>query len=76
MCVCVSVSLCLSGGHETADKTPMKDKKHKTRSQPKQEKKKKTWSILSKSIWSVSVSHSLKDHETKQARSLCQTKQI
>lgn len=29
MCVCVSVSLCLSGGHETAEKTPMKDKTQK-----------------------------------------------
>jgi hypothetical protein len=29
VCVCVSVSLCLSGGHETAEKTPMKDKTQK-----------------------------------------------
>jgi hypothetical protein len=30
MYLCVSVSLCLSGGHETAEKTPMKDKTQNT----------------------------------------------
>jgi len=73
MCVCLCLSLCLSGGHETAHKTPMKDKTQNTITTKTE---KRTWSILSKSIWSVSVSHSLEDHEThsKLARSARQNK--